>query len=211
MKIAAFLLFVLVINSYVGSLPAADLPGSEIASGYYKSYDHEQQKQYEEAVKDLSAVYKTYPNTYTVNYRMGWLFYLNRNYSNALEHLKKALAISPGAIEVMNTITLVHAAKEDWAKVEEESLAVLKIDYYNPDANYWYSRSLRMQKKYELAIKVDRKMLSVYPTSVTFLQELGESLFLDNKKEESASVFNSIKILNPKNTVADEYLKKLGS
>jgi hypothetical protein len=54
-------------------------------------------------------------------------------------------------------------------------------------------------------------MLAVYPTSVTFLQELGENLFLNNQKEESAADFNNLKILSPSNATADEYLKKLGS
>lgn len=211
MKKKILLFCCIALMTYSATAPAADLPWPEIAQGYYRSYDHEQQKQYDQAIKDLADVYKTYPNTYTVNFRMGWLYYLNKNYSNAVEHLNKALAISPGAIEVMNTLTLVHAAKTDWPKVEEESLAVLKIDYYNLIANYWYSHSLTMQKKYEQAMKVDRKMLAVYPTSVTFLQELGENLFLDGKKEESASVFNNLKILSPANTIADEYLKKLAS
>ncbi len=210
MKKAAFLIFAFVLIFYNLPLPAAELPWSQIASAYYSSYEHEQEKQYETAIKDLSPVFENYPNTYPVNYRMGWLFYLNKNYSNALEHLKKALAISPGSIEVMNTITLIHAAKADWPKVEEQSLAVLKIDYYNLTANYWYSHSLQMEKKYELAVKVDQKMLAVYPTSVTFLQELGENLFLDNKKDESKTVFSNLKILSPSNTSADEHLKKLG-
>ncbi len=204
-------LAVIFLTAYGLPLRAADLNQSEITAAYYKSYEHERQQRYEDAIKDLSAVYRAYPNTYTVNYRMGWLYYLDKNYSKALEHLNKALAISPGSIEVMNTVILVHAAKADWTKVEETSLAVLKIDYYNLTANYWYSRSLRMEKKYELAIKVDRKMLGVYPTSPTFLQELGENLFLDNKKKESLAVFSNLKILSPLNAVADAYLKAAAS
>jgi tetratricopeptide (TPR) repeat protein len=203
MKRIAFLILAVCILLSGTIVFAADLPWSEVAAGYYRSYEHEQQKQYGEAIRDLEAVQKTYPNTYTVNYRIGWLYYLDKNNSKAMEHLKKALVISPNSVEVMNTITLVHVAEADWHKVEEQSLRVLKADYYNLTGNYWYSHSLKMQKKYNYAIKVDRKMLSVYPTSTVFLQELGENLLLDNKKEESAAVFSSLKVLIPGDTTAN--------
>ncbi|MGC8493786.1 MAG: tetratricopeptide repeat protein [Syntrophobacteraceae bacterium] len=210
MKRPGLVLFVTVILAAYGlPLYAADLNRSEIAAAYYKSYEHERSQSYESAIQDLSAIYTGNPNDYLVNYRMGWLYYLGRNYSEAIKHLNKALAVSPQSIEVMNTIIPVYSARADWPKVEAKSMAVLKIDFYNLSANYWYSHSLRMEKKYGPAIQVDRKMLTVYPTSATFLQELGENLFLDNKKEESLSVFRKLKLLWPSNAVADQYLNKL--
>ncbi len=209
MKKSGLIFFLaLILAAYGLPLHAADLNRSETAAAYYKSYDHERRQNYEAAIKDLSAVYGANPNDYLVNYRMGWLYYLDRNYSEAIKHLKIALAVSPESIEVMNTIIPVYSAQADWPKVEAQSMAVLKIDFYNLTANYWYSHSLRMEKKYGPAIKVDRKMLTVYPTSATFLQQLGENLFLDNKKEESLSVFRKLKLLWPSNTVADQYLNK---
>lgn len=188
---------------------ARDLPYGKIASCYYKSYGHEQHHRYRRAIQDLKPVYEAYPNTYTVNYRMGWLYYLNKNYRRALRHLNKALSILPHSLEVKNTITLVDAARHDWRRVEEESRRVIQTDPYNFTANYWYSRSLRMRHRYGSAIKVDRKMLAVFPTSASFLQELGINLFADHKQKESAAVFYDLKLLSPGNPTADTYLKKL--
>lgn len=190
------IIFLLILFPWVSGY-AADQPWAVTASCYYTSYEHEQQNQYAEAIKDLDPVYNTYPNSYTVNYRIGWLYYLNRNYPKALDHLRKALTISPGSIEVMNTITLVHAANLDWPQVYKITQNTIKRESYNITANYWFSYSLKMQKKYDLAIKVDRKMLLAYPTSAIFLQELGENLALAGKHEESITVFQNLKILSP--------------
>ena len=125
-----------------------------------------------------------------------------------MEHFEKALIISPSSIEVLNSMILVHSIQLDWDKVEEKSTQVVKIDYYNFTANYWYSYSLRMQGKYENATIIDRKMLAIFPTSVTFLVELAENLYANSEYEESIIIFYSVLILEPDNSIAETYLKK---
>lgn len=187
---------------------AEDLTFDEIRNAYSDSYKHEAKEKYEKAINDLKDVYSSYQNTYTINYRLGWLYYLNGNYANSLEHLQEALTISVYSVEVLNTINLVYVIQEKWEKVEEQSAKIIKIDYYNFYANLRYSTALKMLAKYELAIKVDRKMLEIFPTSTTFLQELAENLFLSGEMVESRSIFESILILDTDNTVAPYYLEK---
>ncbi|MBF0118566.1 MAG: tetratricopeptide repeat protein [Desulfobacterales bacterium] len=202
------ILITLLLIMFNANLFAKEMTYTDITSDYNKSYEHERQNKYKEAIDDLRNIHANYPDTYTVNFRMGWLYYLNKNYANSIENLQKALSISPASIEVLNTIVLVYAAKGEWNKVEEQSVKALKIDYYNITANSWYSHALKMQGKYDLAIKVDQKMLAVYPTSILFLQELGINLFLNKQKEESKAVLSNLKILNPSNEIADYYLKQ---
>ena len=187
---------------------ADGLTPSKIMKCYYDSYEHEKNEEYTEAIYDLKPVYLSYPNTYTVNLRIGWLYYLNANYSNSIQRLIKAQSLSPSSIEPMAILVLVYSKKSDWTKVEELCAKIQKIDYHNINANYWYSYALKMQKKYGLAIKVNRKMLALYPLSILFLQELGENLFLNGKKEESWSVLSSLQILSPGNTVVVRYLNE---
>ena len=187
---------------------AEELAFDDIKESYEKSFNYEAKEKYEKAIKALQDVYNSYPQTYTVNYRLGWLYYLNGKYANSLEHLETALTANTYSVEVMNTINLVYVAQEDWVKSEEQSVKILKIDYYNFYANYYYSMALKMQGKYGLAVKVNRKMLEIFPSSVTFLQELAENLFLNNETAESKTVFESILILDPDNTVAPYYLGK---
>ena len=186
---------------------AEDMLFTDIQTCYYKSYKYESSEKYSKAIEALADVFANFPNTYTENYRLGWLYYLDGKFANAVEHLKSALLIYPSSLEVLNTINLIYAAREDWEKVEEQSAQILQIDYYNEYANYWYSYSLKMLEKYELAIKINRKMLTVFPTSVTFLQELAVNLFLNDEKEESKQIFETLIILDPTNTTATSYLE----
>jgi len=182
---------------------------NDISKCYAKSYEYEKQKQYTKAIKALKPVYLNYPNTYTVNYRLGWLYYLNNNFSNSLDHLNKASAIIPQSTETIAVMIYVYKAKADWETVEMLSVQWLKKDYYNLTANYWYAISLKMEAKYSLSIKISNKILALQPTSSVFLQELGENLYLNDQIDESKSVFSNLLILYPNNATALYYLNKI--
>jgi len=186
-----------------------DLPIETIRNCYYQSYQHERQNRYTDAIQDLKPVYQMYKNTYTVNYRLGWLYYLNNNYANALYHLENAQMAIPSSKEVVIIMILVYQAKADWESVERLAVTILKNDFYHMNGNYWYVVSLKMQGKYELAQKVSNKMLTMNPTSIMFLQELGENLYLNQQMEESMTVFNNLLILSQENPTALYYLKKM--
>lgn len=179
-----------------------------IAKAYAESYRQEALGKYAEAIRALAEVYETYPKSYTVNYRMGWLYYSNRNYADALSSLDRSLQVCPTSVEALNVQNLVFVARAEWPSVEAQSVKVIKIDYYNTYANGWYAVALRMQAKYDYAIQVNRKMLAILPTSIQCLQELATSLFLSGEKTESHAVFESVLILDPNNETAKAYLKK---
>ncbi|MBN1968519.1 MAG: hypothetical protein JXR48_07795 [Candidatus Delongbacteria bacterium] len=201
--------YIIIILTLIFSLMADEMSNDAIKSCYSESYKFEKAQNYTEAIRAMMDVYNSYPNTYTVNYRLGWLFYLNGNYANAKKHLNASLLVNPSSVEVMNTIALVYAAQEEWLALEELTLQVMKIDYYNHYANYWNVYSLKMQKKYDLGEKAARKMLAIVPASITFLSELGEIMYFSEKYEDSYSLFNSVIILDPYNQAAKYYLNLL--
>lgn len=186
---------------------AKEMKFENIQKAYKKSYDYETMQKYEKAIKSLSEVYKNYSDSYTVNYRLGWLYYLNKNYKNALVHLNTALSVFPSSIEVLNTIDLVYVAQQDWNKLEENAIKIINIGYYNTYANYWYSFSLKKQGKYDLALKVDYKMLALFPSSVSFLTELAENLYLSGNMELADKEFKNVLILDSLNETAKYYHK----
>jgi tetratricopeptide (TPR) repeat protein len=69
----------------------AGMNQKEIESAYHSSYQHETAQKYDKAITALSKVYKEYPTGYTVNYRLGWLYYLSANYANAMQNLTAAI------------------------------------------------------------------------------------------------------------------------
>ncbi len=75
------------------------LTQKQIQEAYYKSYNYEKLQDYENAIKVIMPVYKEYPNGYTLNLRLGWLYYLNKNYANAIFYYDNTIKIAPGAVE----------------------------------------------------------------------------------------------------------------
>ncbi|MBN2788785.1 MAG: tetratricopeptide repeat protein [Candidatus Delongbacteria bacterium] len=186
----------------------AELSFKDIQNAYTSSYSYETAQKYDKAISSLNKVITAYPNGYTVNYRLGWLYYLAGNYANSVKHLNAALLIYPYSVEALNTVNLVNVAKLDWDKVEAQSINIFKIDYYNYYANYWYSVALMRQKKYDQSIKIANKMLGVFPTNVTFLNILAESTYLLGSTEDGLKIFESVVILDKDNETAKYYLNK---
>ena len=182
---------------------------NEIKDAYYRSYQYEKTGNYEDAIKSLMLVYKEYPNGYTVNLRLGWLYYLNRQYANSIFHYEKAMKISPYSIEAKLGYTLPLLAQKKFSDVEKICYQILYTDFYNYYGNLRLSYALRMEKKYSEAKKIAEKMLYIYPTDVNFLTELAILEYKEGNKEKAKKIFEDILILDPENITAKEFLKKL--
>jgi len=179
----------------------------KIREAYYKSYNYEKMGDYKDAIKVLIPVYETYPNGYTVNLRLAWLFYLNKNYQNAIKHYKLAQKVAPYSFEPKLGLMRVYNTIGKFNKTLEIGNVLLKSDYYNYYGNYYYAYALFALKDYKNSIVVCNKMLSVYPTSVLFLNLLGENYWYMEEKEKAKKIFKDVLILDPNNIVAKNFLK----
>ena len=165
---------------------------------YAKSYTYEQVGKYKEAIQMLSPLYKKYPKGYTLNLRLGWLFYLDKKYKNSEKYYKKASLIDTYALEPQLGLVRNYLATYSYDRAQSISTEILKKDYYNYYGNLYMCKALIGQKKYEAAIKESKKMLTIYPTDVLFLEEL----FIGYKRTHNKryqDVYKSIIILDPNN------------
>ncbi|WP_456484917.1 tetratricopeptide repeat protein [Desulfurobacterium sp.] len=179
---------------------------NEIKIAYYKSFTYEKAGDYKDAIKALMPVYETYPKGYTVNLRLGWLYYLMGKYKNSEVHYRKAMEAIPSSVEAKLGLSLPLMAEKRWAEVESLMYKVIKTDYYNFYGNLRLAVALRNEGKAKLAEQIARKMLALYPSNVAFLTELGLDLFAQGKKKEAYATFSDVLILDPENTVAKHYL-----
>ncbi len=200
-------LFLLIFLFFYGISNALDY--EKIKEAYYRSYQYEKVGDFENAIKSIMIVYKEYPEGYTLNLRLGWLYYLKKNYANSVYHYEKAIKVVPSSIEARLGYTLPLLAQGKFSDVEKVCYQIINTDFYNYYGNLRLSFVLRMQKKYDTAEKVINKMLSLYPTDVNFLLELA-LLRLDQGDEKQAEyIFRDILILDPENITAKEYLGKI--
>jgi TolA-binding protein len=195
--------------TFSASAEKQTLSQEKIDQSYSLSFEYEKAQSYQKSIEALNPVYEAYPNSYTINYRLGWLYYCNGNFADAIRLYRKALAIYPASIEVMICVSLVYKAQLDFKRMEEENLKILKIDYCNLTATYNYVLALKALKKLDIAEGVCRKMLAIYPTSQTFLFELGETLYFEGKMSESLATFISLRTLYPNLRGVQDYIELL--
>ena len=101
----------------------------EIKEIYYKSYNYEKMGDYKDAIKVLIPLYEKYPNGYTLNLRLAWLFYLNKNYQNAIKHYETAQKVAPYSFEPKLGLMRVYNTIGKFAKTIEIGNVLLKQDY----------------------------------------------------------------------------------
>jgi len=186
--------------------PAARAQELDIAGSYHRSFDMERAERYQDAIRALAPVYEAYPNGYTVNLRMGWLFYLNGNYNNAVAHYEVANTAAPLAMEPKLGRLLPLLAQGRWAEAETVAYQIVSVDHYNYYGNLRLIIALREQKKLGPAYQIALKMVGVYPTDMYYLVELALVNDARGDTAEARRLFGEILILYPQNETALKYL-----
>jgi len=182
--------------------------GDFIKQAYYDSYNYEKMQNYPDAIKALSVVYEKYPKAYTPNFRLAWLFYLNKNYANAIEHYQASITLVPTSAEAKLGLIQVYQAMGKHDDAKRLIYDILQNDLYNYFANSYLVASLNAKGEYEQSLKIIYKMLAYYPTDVYFLSKLAQ-VYVNQKKEKLAEgVYQDIIILDPANTQAIGYLNR---
>jgi tetratricopeptide (TPR) repeat protein len=176
-----------------------------IQQSYAKSYDYERVGNYEEAIKVLTPLYTQYPNGYTLNLRFGWLFFLAKKYTNAEAYYHQASLLKPQAIEPRLGLASVYLAIFSYNKAEMVCYEILKRDHYNYYANLYVSKALIAQKKYDEALKMIQKMLVIYPTNVSYLEQLAV-IYAVQKSSYLEQLYKDILTLDPNNVFVMKHL-----
>lgn len=185
---------------------AQQMSQAEIATSYARSFSHERSQDYDNAIRSLGDVYQAYPNGYTVNLRMGWLFYLNGNHNNAVAHYEVAARVAPQALEPRLGRLLPLLAQGRWVEAETVAYQVISVDHYNYFGNLRLAFALRMQGKVEQAYQVVLKMVGAYPTDLAYLVELAEIQQARGNETEALAILEDVLILDPENLTARRIL-----
>lgn len=132
-----------------------------VQKAFKDSYTQEYNKLYGEAIATITKVYEA--DSYEINLHLGWLNYMNKNYTQSQTYYQKAVALKPYAVEAKLGLVKPLSALESWDKALQTYEDVLKVDAQNYTANYWAGVIQYNRKKYEQAAKHFEKIVNLYP------------------------------------------------
>lgn len=176
----------------------------EIAEAFSSSYEAEAAKKYEAAIATINTVYDT--NSYEMNLRLGWLYYLAGKTKESISYYQKAAAIMPAATEPKWAIITVYTKLENWVEIEKTYLSILKLDQKNATANYNLGLIYYYRKNYIEAKKYFDVSLNQTPFGYDYLlMSAWTNYFLGNKNNASI-LFNKVLLYAPNDASALEGL-----
>lgn len=184
--------------------PATAQTSSELA--FSKSYSFEYDMQYAKAIEAMTALNS---DAYEVSLRLGWLYYLSKDYSKSETYYKKAIASEPSSVEARFGMVLPLAALGNWNAVLAHYLDILKIDPNNSIANYRSGYIYYSRKDYASAMLHVSKVIKMYPFDYDSNLLAGKVMMAQAKNPEAKKYFSKALEYNPQSEEAKAALKKL--
>lgn len=190
----------------VGAAPAAARAQADQSAAFSNSYSAEAKADYAEAIAPIRAIYT---GTYEQNLRLGWLYFLAKNYSAAAAHYQKAVEQRPYAIEPkLGLIKPLNALGQiDRMLATYES--ILKTDPQNTQANYWTGVIFLNRKAYAQAARYFERVVNLYPFDYDSNLSLAWAYLNLGKKAEARALYTKALLIRPGDAAATTGLKRL--
>ncbi|MCX6307850.1 MAG: tetratricopeptide repeat protein, partial [Bacteroidia bacterium] len=117
------------------------------------------------------------------------------------------IKLKPLAVEAKFGCVKPLSAMEKWTSVEEQYLAILRVDPSNTRANYWLGVIYFNRKEYSKAERLFDKVVSLYPLDYDSVIMLAWSKYRMGYKQEAKVLFNQALTLTPNDKDALSGLK----
>jgi len=166
-----------------------------LQKAFHTSYADEANKNYSAAINDISPYYSE--DSYEINIRLGWLYYLNKNYTVSGQYYHKAVNLRPESIEAKFGYVQPLALLQTWDDVLEQYLAIIRIAPQNTQANYWAGVIYYNRKQYATAIKYFKIVVDLYPFDYDSNHMLGWALLMSGNKTGAKPYFEAALIIKP--------------
>lgn len=164
-----------------------------LQTAFAKSYAYEAKYEYEDAIRAIKELYNE--KSYPINVRLGWLYYLNKNYTSSIAYYQKAIDIMPAAAEPLWGLLSPQIALEKWGDVEKTYLAIVKLEPKSATAHYKLGMIYYYRKNYSTAKKYFDVALNLYPLDYdSLLMSAWTNYFLGNTSEAKI-LFNRVLLL----------------
>lgn len=176
------------------------------SAAFATSYAAEAKADYADAIAPLKAIYT---GTYEQNLRLGWLFFLAKNYTTSAAYYQKAVDARPYAIEPKFGLVKPLNALGQIEKMVGLYEAILKVDPQNTQANYWTGVVYLNRKAYDKAARYFERVVNLYPFDYDTSLSLAWAYVNLGKKNEARALYNKVLLIRPGDATALAGLKRL--
>lgn len=198
-------LILLVLTTMSVNLAAQDF--TKLSAAFTESYAKEKEGKYADAAKPLKAMYDE--KSYEVNLRLGWLTYLQGQFSESVGYYSKAIELMPYAIEPRLGIVLPASAMGNWGSVVEQYNKILSIDPNNTLVLYRMGMISYESKDFKKAYTYFEKVVNLYPFDYYSVLMLGWTNYQLGKTKEAKILFQKALLYDPTSVSAKEGLSLL--
>lgn len=175
-------------------------------AAFYKSYSFEYEAQY---TKAISALTDLHLDSYQINLRLGWLYFMNKDYVKSELYYRKAISLETSSIEARYGLVLPLSTVLNWNSVLLVYLEIVKLDPNNSVANYRIASIYLARKDYNNSRIYVLKVLKLYPFDYDSNLLSGKILVAQNKNADAKKYFTKALEYNPQSEEAKTALKKL--
>ena len=177
---------------------AQDINTDSRLLAFKNSIEDETNGNYSDAISEMLNIAEKYKNDYLVNIRLGWLYYLNSDFSTSVSYYQRALQLSgENNIEAMLGITLPLSEKNNWDEVKDYYQKIIDIDENNYTANLRLGQILLNTANYLNAKSYLSKVHENYPGDYESTLYLGWTLYYLGDKSSARKLFIETLALNP--------------
>jgi len=166
-----------------------------LQKAFHNSYADEANKNYMAAISDISPYYSD--GSYELNLRLGWLYYLNKNYTASQNYYSKAVALRPTSVEPKFGYIKPLSFLQSWDKVLEQYQEIIKLDPQNTQANYWAGIIYYNRKQFASSIKYFKTVVTLYPFDYDSNHMLGWANLMAGKKADAKVYFEKALLIKP--------------
>jgi len=180
---------------------------AKLQAAFKESYTQESVRNFTGAIATLAKLYDE--KSYELNLRIGWLYYLNKDYPQSQSYYQKAVALRPYAIEAKLGLAQPLAALQSLDKLLQVYEDILKIDPQHSTTNYWTGVIYYNRRKYEQAAKNFEKVVNLYPFDYDGNHMLAWTYLNMGKSNDAKILFNKALLIRPGDASCLEGLSKI--
>jgi len=191
----------------VGLMAAGPAAAQSVGELFESSFAKEATGKTAEALADVTNILRKKPEHYTANLRAGWLNYLAKNYNESIRFYRKAIAVSPRALEPQLGLMLPLMAAKRWSEAERVGQTVLRTDRRSYLARSRLAYIHFSRHSYAKAEGFYDAVLADYPADTEMMLGLGWTLLKQGRKADARAMFQRVLEIHRKNANAKAGLR----